>query len=101
LTGLNWLEIEQKLCSFDDIRRRKRDIRRRKRDIRRRKRDIRRRKRDIRRRKRDIRRRKRGRPRKTWMEGVQAAMTTRNLETNQWRNREEWRLVSGRRRQLL
>ena len=24
-------------------------------------------------------RRKRGRPRKTWMEGVQAAMTTRNL----------------------
>ena len=46
-------------------------------------------------------RRKRGRPRKTWMEGVQAAMTTRNLETDQWRNREEWRLVSGRRRQLL
>ena len=35
---------------------------------------------------------------KTWMEGVQAAMTTRNLEPNQWRNREEWRLVSGRRR---
>ena len=27
-------------------------------------------------------RRKRGRPRKTWMEGVQAAMTTRNLETD-------------------
>jgi len=36
-----------------------------------------------------------------WTEGVQAAMTTRNLETDQWRNREEWRLVSGRRRQLL
>ena len=35
------------------------------------------------------------------MEGVQAAMTTRNLEPAQWRNREEWRLVSGRRRQLL
>jgi len=33
-------------------------------------------------------RRKRGRPRKTWIEGVQAAMTTRNLEPNQWRNRE-------------
>jgi len=46
-------------------------------------------------------RRKRGRPRKRWMEGVQAAMTTRNLESDQWRNREEWRLVSGRRRQLL
>ena len=33
---------------------------------------------------------------KTWMEGVQAAMTTSNLEPDQWRNREEWRLVSGR-----
>jgi len=46
-------------------------------------------------------RRKRGRPRKEWMEGVEAAMTTRNLEPDQWRNREELRLVSGRRRQLL
>jgi hypothetical protein len=46
-------------------------------------------------------RRKRGRPRKTWMEGVKAAMATRNLEPDQWRNREEWRLFSGRRRQLL
>jgi hypothetical protein len=46
-------------------------------------------------------RRKRGRPRKSWMNGVQAAMTTRNLEPDQWRNREEWRLVCGRRRQLL
>ena len=41
--------------------------------------------------------RKRGSPRKTWMEGVQAAMTTRNLEPDQWRNREEWPLVSRRR----
>ena len=46
-------------------------------------------------------RRKRGRPRKTWTEGVQVAMTTRNVEPNQWKRREEWRLVSGRRRQLL
>jgi hypothetical protein len=46
-------------------------------------------------------RRKRGRPRKRWIEGVQAAMTARNLEQDQWRNREEWCLVSGRRRQLL
>jgi len=46
-------------------------------------------------------RRKRGRPRKTRLEGVQAAMTTRNLEPDQWRNREKRRLVSGRRRQLL
>jgi hypothetical protein len=33
-------------------------------------------------------RRKRGCPRKTWMEGGQAAMTTRNIEPDQWRNRE-------------
>jgi hypothetical protein len=45
-------------------------------------------------------RRKRGRPRKTWMEGVHAAMTAGNLEQDQWRNGEEWCLVSGRRRQL-
>ena len=46
-------------------------------------------------------RRKTGRPRKTSMEGAQAAMTTRNSEPDQWRNREEWHLVSGRQRQLL
>jgi hypothetical protein len=46
-------------------------------------------------------RRKRGRPRKAWMEGVQAAMTARNLEQDQWRKRGEWRFVCGRRRQLL
>jgi hypothetical protein len=47
-------------------------------------------------------RRKRGRPRKTWI-GVQAAMTKRNLEPDQWRNREEWHfiLVSGRQQQLI
>ena len=46
-------------------------------------------------------RRKRGRPGKTWIEGVQAAMATRNLEPDQWRNREECGLVYERRRQLL
>jgi len=35
------------------------------------------------------------------MEGVQAAMTTRNIEPDEWRNREEWCLVSGRQRLLL
>jgi hypothetical protein len=45
-------------------------------------------------------RRKRGHTRKTWMEGVQAAMTIRNLEPDKWRNREEWCWGSGRRRQL-
>jgi hypothetical protein len=34
-------------------------------------------------------RRKRGYPRKTWTEVVQAAITARNLEQDQWRNREE------------
>jgi hypothetical protein len=46
-------------------------------------------------------RRKSGRPRKTWIEGVQTAMKTRNLEPYQWRKKQEWRLVSGRRQQLL
>jgi hypothetical protein len=41
-------------------------------------------------------RRKSGRPRTMWIEGVQEAMTTRNLEPDKWRNREEWHLVSGR-----
>jgi hypothetical protein len=41
-------------------------------------------------------RRKRGHRRKTCMEGVHAAMTARNFEQAQWRNREEWCLVSGR-----
>ena len=45
-------------------------------------------------------RRKRGRPRKTWMEGVRAAMKKRHLEADQWLNIKEWCLVSGRRRQL-
>jgi hypothetical protein len=37
---------------------------------------------------------------KTWMEGVRAAIKTRHLETDQWLNRKEWCLGSGRRRQL-
>jgi hypothetical protein len=41
-------------------------------------------------------RRKRGHPRKTSIEGVQAAMITRNLKLDQWRNRQEWHLVSRR-----
>jgi hypothetical protein len=45
-------------------------------------------------------RRKRGRPRKTRMEGVRAAMKTRYLEADQWLKRKERCLGSGRRRQL-
>jgi hypothetical protein len=46
-------------------------------------------------------RRKRGSSRKTWMEEEQAAMTRRNVGSDQWRNGEEWRFVSGGWRQLL
>jgi len=35
-----------------------------------------------------------------WMEGVRAAMKTRHLEEDQWLNRKEWCLGSGRWRQL-
>jgi hypothetical protein len=45
-------------------------------------------------------RRKRGRQSKTWMEGVRTAMKTRYLGADQWLNRKEWCLGSGRRRQL-
>jgi hypothetical protein len=45
-------------------------------------------------------RRKRVRPKKTWMEGVRAAMKKRHLEADQRLNRKEWCLGSGRRRQL-
>jgi hypothetical protein len=45
-------------------------------------------------------RRNRGRPRKMWMEGVRAAMKTRHLEADQWLNRKEWCLGSGRWQQL-
>jgi hypothetical protein len=38
---------------------------------------------------------KRTSKKKTCMEGVQAAMTARNLEPNQWSNMEEWFLVDG------
>ena len=47
-----------------------------------------------------IQRKKRGRPKKTWMEGVQDAMTVRGLEADQLMDREEWRLVSGRQRKM-
>ena len=45
-------------------------------------------------------RKKKGRPNKTRMEGVQEAMTVRGLEADQWMDREEWRLVSRRQRQM-
>lgn len=48
-------------------------------------------------------RRKRGRPRKTWNEGIQRAMSERNLQKDQWQDRKGWRnsLGIGQRRQTL
>ena len=43
---------------------------------------------------------KKGRPKKTWMEGVQEAMTVRGLVADQWMDREEWSLASGRHRKM-
>ena len=40
-----------------------------------------------------IERKKKGRPKKTWMEGVQEAMIVRGLEADQRMDREELRLV--------
>jgi hypothetical protein len=45
-------------------------------------------------------RRKRGRPRKAWIEGVRVSMKTRHLEADQWLNRKEWCMGSGRWRKL-
>ena len=47
-----------------------------------------------------IERKKKGRPKKPWVEGVQEAMIVRGLEADQWMDREEWRLVSGRQRKM-
>ena len=47
-----------------------------------------------------IERKKKGRSKKTWMEGVQEAMTVRGLEADQWMNREELRLVTERQRKM-
>ena len=37
-----------------------------------------------------IERKKKGRPKKTWMEGVQEAIIVRGLEADQWMDREEY-----------
>ena len=37
-----------------------------------------------------------GTTKEIWMEGVQEAMIVRGLEADQWMDREEWHLVSGR-----
>lgn len=46
-------------------------------------------------------RRKRGRPKKTWIEGIRKAMSTRDLREEQWNNRIEWKLGIGQRRKTF
>ena len=45
-------------------------------------------------------RRRRGRPRTTWMGGIQKAMSERNLQPGDWNDRRGWKLGTGRRRTL-
>lgn len=45
-------------------------------------------------------RQKRGRPRLAWQQGVQEAMTAREMPDDLWSNREAWRLRAEKRRQL-
>jgi len=42
--------------------------------------------------------RARGRPKKNWMEGIRKAMNERNLNEDQWEDREQWSLGAGKRR---
>lgn len=42
-------------------------------------------------------RRKRGRPRRTWTDGIKTAMTSRNLQDEDWRDRDRWKLGCDKR----
>lgn len=41
--------------------------------------------------------RKRGRPKMTWIKGINKAMSTRNLRPGDWEDRDKWRLGTARR----
>lgn len=42
-------------------------------------------------------RRKRGRPRRIWADGIKTAMTSRNLQDEDWRDRDRWKLGCDKR----
>jgi hypothetical protein len=44
-------------------------------------------------------RKKRGRPRRTWKDGIYAAMSERDLRMGDWNNRRQWNVEVGRRHQ--
>ena len=46
-------------------------------------------------------RRKRGRPKASWMGGIQKAMSELNLRPGDWTDRDRWRLGTGGRRRTL
>ena len=46
-------------------------------------------------------RKKRGRPRRTWKDGIYAAMNERDLRMGEWNNRRQWNMKVGRRRQTF
>jgi hypothetical protein len=46
-------------------------------------------------------RKKRGRPRRTWKDGIYAAMNERDLRMGEWNSRRQWNMTVGRRRQTF
>jgi hypothetical protein len=44
---------------------------------------------------------KRGRPRRTWKDGIYAAMNERDLKMGEWNNRRKWNMAVGRCRQTF
>jgi hypothetical protein len=46
-------------------------------------------------------RKKRGRPRRTWKDGIYAAMNERDLRMGEWNNGRQWNMAVGRRRQTF
>jgi hypothetical protein len=46
-------------------------------------------------------RKKRGRPRRTWKDGIYTAISERDLRMGGWKNRRQWNMEVGRRRQTF
>lgn len=45
-------------------------------------------------------RRRRGRPRKSWKQGIETAMSVRDMNEDDWKDRDVWRLKCGKRPRL-
>jgi hypothetical protein len=44
---------------------------------------------------------KRGRRGRTWRDGIHTAMSERDLRMGEWKNRGQWNVEGGRRRQMF